>query len=174
MKPVSSDSLEAKSAESTFMTVVRLLRWDKPAGRLILMVPALWAVVLATLSNHLAGETARRFPEWPLLGVIVLGTLATSAGGCVVNDLWDRDIDTQVERTRNRPLASRALSVKVGIGVAMVAFFCAWGLSFYLKPLSFWLWCGSGAGDCALSAGKAGVSSAAARAFDCVGVCGAH
>ncbi len=139
MKPVSSDSLEAKSAESTFMTVVRLLRWDKPAGRLILMVPALWAVVLATLSNHLAGETARRFPEWPLLGVIVLGTLATSAGGCVVNDLWDRDIDTQVERTRNRPLASKALSVKVGIGVALVAFFCAWGLSFYLKPLSFWL-----------------------------------
>lgn len=139
MKPGSSDSLETKSAEPTWMTVVRLLRWDKPAGRLILMVPALWAVVLATLSANMAGETARRFPEWPLLGVIVLGTLATSAGGCVVNDLWDRDIDTQVERTRNRPLASKALSVKVGIGVALVAFFCAWGLSFYLNPLSFWL-----------------------------------
>ena len=93
------------------------------------MVPALWAAFLA----------ARGLPALPLLGVIVLGTLATSAGGCVVNDLWDRNIDTQVERTRNRPLAAKALSVKVGIAVALVALFCAWGLSLYLQPLSFWL-----------------------------------
>ena len=139
MKPVSDSSSEVKSAEPTWMTVVRLLRWDKPAGRLILMVPALWAVVLATLSAHLSGEVARRFPDWPLLGIIVLGTLATSAGGCVVNDLWDKDIDPQVERTKSRPLASKALSVKVGIAIALVALFCAWGLSLYLNPLSFWL-----------------------------------
>ena len=103
------------------------------------MVPALWAVVLATLSANLADTTTGRFPEWPLLGVIVLGTLATSAGGCVVNDLWDRDIDPKVERTKNRPLASKALSVKVGIGVALIALLCAYGLSLYLNPLSFWL-----------------------------------
>ncbi|PHK25328.1 4-hydroxybenzoate polyprenyltransferase, partial [Nostoc linckia z15] len=73
------------------------------------------------------------------VGVIVLGTLATSAAGCVVNDLWDRDIDPEVERTRDRPLASRALSVKVGIVVAIVAMACAGVLAFYLNPLSFWL-----------------------------------
>ena len=139
MKPAPASQRDRPDTEPTWMTVVRLLRWDKPAGRLILMIPALWAVVLATLSRSLLEETGGRFPEWPLLGVIVLGTLATSAGGCVVNDLWDRDIDTQVERTRNRPLAAKALSVKIGIGVALVAFFCAWGLSFYLNPLSFWL-----------------------------------
>lgn len=125
MKPPQDGS----SAEPTWITILRLLRWDKPAGRLILMVPALWAAFLA----------ARGLPALPLLGVIVLGTLATSAGGCVVNDLWDRNIDTQVERTRNRPLAAKALSVKVGIGVALVALFCAWGISLYLQPLSFWL-----------------------------------
>lgn len=125
MKP----ALKSRSDTSTWMTVVRLLRWDKPAGRLILMVPALWAVFLA----------ARGLPALPLIGVIVLGTLATSAAGCVVNDLWDRDIDSQVERTRDRPLAAKALSIKVGIGVALVAFLCAWGLSAYLTPLSFWL-----------------------------------
>lgn len=131
MKP----ALDGPSAEPTWMTVIRLLRWDKPAGRLILMIPALWAFVLA-----LSGvPTAEWLEKLPLVGVIVLGTLATSAGGCVVNDLWDRDIDTQVERTRTRPLAAKALSLKVGIGVALVAFFCAWGLSFYLNPLSFWL-----------------------------------
>ncbi len=131
MKP----ALDGPSAEPTWMTVIRLLRWDKPAGRLILMVPALWAFMLA-LSGVPEAEWLEKLP---LVGVIVLGTLATSAGGCVVNDLWDRDIDTQVERTRTRPLAAKALSVKVGIGVALVAFFCAWGLSFYLNPLSFWL-----------------------------------
>ena len=131
MKP----ALDAPSAEPTWMTIIRLLRWDKPAGRLILMLPALWAFVLALISV----PEAEWLEKLPLVGVIVLGTLATSAGGCVVNDLWDRDIDTQVERTRTRPLAAKALSVKVGIGVALVAFLCAWGLSFYLNPLSFWL-----------------------------------
>jgi 4-hydroxybenzoate polyprenyltransferase len=65
--------------------------------------------------------------------------LATSAMGCVVNDLWDRDIDPQVERTRQRPLAARTLSVKVGIAIALVALLCAAGLALYLTPLSFWL-----------------------------------
>lgn len=115
--------------ESTFLAVLRLLRWDKPAGRLILMIPALWAVFLA----------ARGMPPAPLVGVIVLGTLATSAAGCVINDLWDRNIDPQVERTKTRPLASRALTVQTGIGVAVIAFACAAVLAFYLNPLSFWL-----------------------------------
>lgn len=78
-------------------------------------------------------------PPLPLVGVIVLGTFATSAVGCVVNDLWDRDIDPQVTRTRDRPLASRALSVRVGIVIAFVALGCAGVLALYLNPLSFWL-----------------------------------
>ncbi|NQE38236.1 4-hydroxybenzoate solanesyltransferase [Microcoleus asticus] len=118
-----------RQPESTLLTVVRLLRWDKPAGRLILMIPALWAVFLAADGK----------PPAALVGVIVLGTLATSAAGCVINDLWDRDIDPEVERTRSRPLASRALTVQTGIGVALISFACAAILAFYLNPLSFWL-----------------------------------
>ncbi len=109
--------------------IIKLLRWDKPAGRLILMLPALWAVFLA----------AQGSPPVLLVLVIVLGSLATSAAGCVVNDLWDRDIDPHVNRTQKRPLASRALTVRVGVGVALVAFACAFGLSRYLNSLSFWL-----------------------------------
>lgn len=138
MKPA-IDGQPHSAPEPTWQSIVRLLRWDKPAGRLILMIPALWAVVLAASGLPARLPLSERLPDLPLIGVIVLGTLATSAGGCVVNDLWDRNIDTQVERTKNRPLAAKALSVKVGIGVALVAFFCAWGLSFYLNPLSFWL-----------------------------------
>jgi 4-hydroxybenzoate polyprenyltransferase len=93
------------------------------------MIPALWAVFLAA-----AGK-----PPLPLVGVIIFGSIATSAAGCVVNDLWDRDIDPQVERTSSRPLASRALSVQVGIVVGIVALACAAVVAFYLNPLSFWL-----------------------------------
>lgn len=112
-----------------WLTIIRLLRWDKPAGRLILMIPALWAVFLA----------AHGMPPVPLVGVIILGTLATSAAGCVINDLWDRDIDPQVERTRDRPLASRTLSIQVGVVVAFVAMACAFVLALYLNPFTFWL-----------------------------------
>ncbi|WP_269432863.1 4-hydroxybenzoate solanesyltransferase, partial [Crocosphaera watsonii] len=115
--------------EPTLLTIIRLLRWDKPAGRLILMIPALWAIFLA----------ARGLPPLPLIGVIILGTLATSAAGCVINDLWDRDIDPQVERTKKRPLAERSLSIKVGIIIAFISLCCAAVLAFYLNTLSFCL-----------------------------------
>ncbi len=113
--------------EPTWLTIIRLLRWDKPAGRLILMIPALWAIFLAE----------RGIPPLPLIGVIILGTLATSAAGCVINDLWDRDIDPQVERTKKRPLAERSLSIKVGIIIAFISLVCAAILAFYLNTLSF-------------------------------------
>lgn len=116
-------------SEPTWLTIIRLLRWNKPAGRLILMIPALWAVTLAS------GGT----PPLLLVGIIILGTLATSAAGCVINDLWDRDIDLQVKRTCTRPLAEKSLSVKVGIIIAFIALGCAVILAFYLNKLSFWL-----------------------------------
>jgi 4-hydroxybenzoate polyprenyltransferase len=120
---------EPNRPEPTWQTIIRLLRWDKPAGRLILMIPALWAVVLATQGK----------PPLLLIGVIMLGTLATSAAGCVVNDLWDRNIDPQVERTKHRPLAARSLSITTGVVVLLLSLLCAWGLASYLNPLSFWL-----------------------------------
>lgn len=122
MKPYSQPN-----AESTWWAVVRLLRWDKPSGRLILMIPALWAVVLA----------ARGRPPVPLIGIIVLGSLATSAAGCVINDLWDRNIDPQVKRTRHRPLASRVLSIRTGLVVMIIALVSAAGLATYFNPLTF-------------------------------------
>lgn len=115
--------------EPTWKAIVRLMRWDKPTGRLILMVPALWALVLA----------ARGVPPLPLLIVVIVGSIVTSAAGCIVNDLWDRDIDPQVQRTRTRPLAAKSLSVWVAIALAIVAFLCAYGLSRYLTPFSYWL-----------------------------------
>ncbi len=119
-------------AESIPLAIIRLLRWDKPAGRLILMIPALWALCAVARSLH-------RWPPLDLTLAIVLGSIATSAAGCVVNDLWDRNIDPLVERTKTRPLAARSLSVGVGLAVLVVAALCALAIASYLNPFSFGL-----------------------------------
>ena len=112
---------------ATLTAIVQLLRWDKPAGRLILVVPALWGAFLA----------ARGTPPPSAIAVMVLGALSTSAAGCIANDLWDRNLDPLVERTKNRPLASRKLSISVAIVVGIVATFCAFILATFLNPLTF-------------------------------------
>jgi 4-hydroxybenzoate polyprenyltransferase len=75
---------------------LELLRWQKPSGRLILLIPAGWALWLSPTSP----------PDPVLVGWIVLGGLAVSGAGCIANDLWDRRIDPLVDRTKGRPLAS--------------------------------------------------------------------
>ena len=123
--------------------IFRLLRWDKPTGRLILMVPALWSVFLA----------AEGQPPWALVGVIILGAIATSAAGCVVNDLWDRNIDPHVKRTRKRPPGiARIIRSSRPWGVAGVPALCLRSVSLP-EPAQLYSLCFSGAGDFALSSG---------------------
>lgn len=80
---------------------IQLLRWNKPSGRLILLIPAGWSLWLA--------PTAPPAPS--LVTLIVLGGLAVSGAGCIANDLWDRRFDREVTRTRHRPLAQGKLSL---------------------------------------------------------------
>lgn len=79
---------------------ILLARLDRPIGIWLLFLPGLWGVLL---SGQPAGETLR------LILLFAAGSLVMRAAGCVVNDLWDRDIDRQVARTAGRPLASGAL-----------------------------------------------------------------
>jgi 4-hydroxybenzoate polyprenyltransferase len=115
-----------KSPEPKLAAIIRLLRWDKPTGRLILMMPALWSVFLAA-EGHSSLAPGRESLFW--------ARLATSAAGCVVNDLWDRNIDPRVKRTRRRPLAARELSVSVAMGVLLVVSpLCLWALASISTP----------------------------------------
>jgi len=79
---------------------VALLRWNKPSGRLILLIPAGWSLWL-----NPAGA-----PSLQLILQILIGGLSVSAAGCVANDLWDQRIDREVARTSQRPLARGDLS----------------------------------------------------------------
>ncbi len=94
---------------STIADLLRLIRWHKPSGRLILLIPAGWALWLAPDA-----------PPTPALVVLMLvGGLAVSAAGCVANDLWDRRIDPLVERTRERPLAAGRVGVATAVAVLL-------------------------------------------------------
>ena len=101
-------------AGTTFSRVmspwVALLRWNKPSGRLILLVPAGWSLWLAPDAP----------PSPTLVLQILIGGLAVSGAGCIANDLWDQTIDRQVERTRRRPLASGTLNRTQAFGVLML------------------------------------------------------
>lgn len=81
---------------------LELLRWNKPTGRLILLIPAGWALWL----------TPSAPPEPMLICQILVGGLAVSGAGCIANDLWDRRFDGRVERTSQRPLARGAIGVR--------------------------------------------------------------
>ena len=77
-----------------------LARLDRPIGTWLLFLPGLWGILLARVP---VTETIR------LVSLFAFGSLVMRAAGCVVNDLWDRDIDRKVARTAGRPLASGAL-----------------------------------------------------------------
>mmetsp|Transcript_21466 Transcript_21466/g.64406 ORF Transcript_21466/g.64406 Transcript_21466/m.64406 type:complete len:588 (-) Transcript_21466:108-1871(-) len=85
-----------------------LMRLDKPIGTWLLAWPCAWSIALAAEPGGL--------PDMKLLGLFAAGALLLRGAGCTVNDLWDRDLDKKVERTRNRPLASGALSASQAIG----------------------------------------------------------
>lgn len=78
----------------------KLMRLDKPIGILLLLWPTLWALWIAADGR----------PNWILLWIFVLGTVLMRSAGCVINDYADRNFDAHVERTRERPLATGAVS----------------------------------------------------------------
>jgi 4-hydroxybenzoate polyprenyltransferase len=95
-----------------------LIRWNRPAGWLLLLWPSLAALWVA----------ADGFPGWHLIAVFTLGTILMRSAGCCVNDVADRDFDKHVKRTANRPVTSGRLGVKEALAVGVVLALCAFGL----------------------------------------------
>lgn len=101
----------------------RLMRFHRPIGIYLLLWPTLWALWLA----------AEGRPGTAVLLVFVLGTILMRAAGCVINDVADRDFDPQVERTRDRPLASGALSTTDALRLFVLLAFVAFCLAASLQ-----------------------------------------
>ena len=95
-----------------------LIRWNRPAGWLLLLWPTLTALWVA----------ADGFPGWHLLTVFTLGTVLMRSAGCTVNDVADREFDRHVKRTAQRPITSGRLGVKEALAVGAVLALLAFAL----------------------------------------------
>ncbi len=102
--------------KARFQLWLQLIRWDRPAGWLLLLWPTLSALWVA----------AGGFPGWHLFAVFTLGTVLMRSAGCCVNDVADRDFDRHVKRTAQRPVTSGAVgpgeALAVGAVLALAAF----------------------------------------------------
>jgi 4-hydroxybenzoate polyprenyltransferase len=85
-----------------------LMRVDRPIGSWLLYWPCAWSVALAGVGG-----------KWALFLTLGLGAFVMRSAGCAYNDIVDRDLDRQVERTRLRPLASRRVGVRAAWGLVV-------------------------------------------------------
>lgn len=95
-----------------------LIRWNRPAGWLLLLWPTLAALWIA----------AGGFPGWHLVAVFTLGTILMRSAGCCINDVADREFDRHVKRTAQRPVTSGKVGVKEALTVGAVLALAAFGL----------------------------------------------
>ena len=101
-----------------------LIRWNRPAGWLLLLWPTLSALWVASGG----------FPGWHLLVVFTLGTILMRSAGCCLNDVADRDFDKHVKRTAERPVTSGRIGVKEALLLGAVLALIAFGLVLTLRP----------------------------------------
>jgi 4-hydroxybenzoate polyprenyltransferase len=83
------------------LAIFELMRLNKPIGIYLLLWPALLALVISTNGNFMYSH----------LLIIIIGSILVRSAGCVINDIWDKDLDGGVERTKTRPIPSKKLSI---------------------------------------------------------------
>jgi 4-hydroxybenzoate polyprenyltransferase len=100
-----------------------LIRWNRPAGWLLLLWPTLSALWVA----------ADGFPGWHLIAVFTLGTILMRSAGCCLNDVADRNFDRHVKRTADRPVTSGRIGVKEALALGAVLALMSFGLVLTLR-----------------------------------------
>ena len=108
---------------------VIIARVDRPIGWWLLLLPGWWAI----LAHHNETIETAKLMGWFLVGAIIM-----RAAGCIINDLWDRNIDKKVSRTAMRPLAAGTISVRsalIFLGIMLIV-----GLLVLLQlPFKAWI-----------------------------------
>ncbi|KAG6581547.1 4-hydroxybenzoate polyprenyltransferase, mitochondrial, partial [Cucurbita argyrosperma subsp. sororia] len=105
-----------------------LARLDKPIGTWLLAWPCMWSITLAASPGQL--------PDFKMLTLFGCGALLLRGAGCTINDLLDQDIDTKVERTKLRPVASGQLTQPQGISFLGLQLFLGLGILLQLNNYS--------------------------------------
>ena len=81
-----------------------LMRLDRPIGTWLLFIPALWSILLAG-----------GLSQWPILILFAIGAIIMRGAGCIINDLWDQDLDGKVERTAKRPIPAGDVTIRQAV-----------------------------------------------------------
>ncbi|XXG60334.1 hypothetical protein AAC387_Pa04g2267 [Persea americana] len=126
-QPASSSWIDLYLPESV-QPYARLARLDRPIGTWLLAWPCMWSITLAATPGNL--------PDFKLLSFFGCGALLLRGAGCTVNDLLDRDIDTKVERTKLRPIASGILTPFQGLSFLGLQLLLGLGILLQLNTYS--------------------------------------
>lgn len=110
-------------------TLASLIRLSNQSGTLLLMLPTLWTMLLAS----------RGRPSFTLMVIFAAGSFLMRSAGVIMNDLADRPYDRQVARTRTRPLASGALELRQALAALTILLLLAASLLAFLNPLTILL-----------------------------------
>ena len=98
---------------------IELTRLDKPIGYMLLFWPCVWGLTLVYDFNSEINT------YYKYLIFFLLGSILMRSAGCIINDITDKKFDQKVERTKNRPIASEKISIKLALLYALVLCFCA-------------------------------------------------
>ncbi|PID61109.1 MAG: 4-hydroxybenzoate octaprenyltransferase [Gammaproteobacteria bacterium] len=115
--------------EKKLPAYIALTRLDRPIGIYLLMWPMLWALWFA----------AGGLPRFDVLVIFIAGAVLTRSAGCAINDFADRDFDGHVARTKQRPLATGALSAREAVTAAAILFLAAFVLVLFTNPMTIGL-----------------------------------
>ncbi|KAK9364749.1 UbiA prenyltransferase family-domain-containing protein [Lipomyces kononenkoae] len=99
-----------RSLPKSVLPYAQLVRLDKPVGTWLLLWPCTWGITMAAYATNASLlDTA-----W-MLSLFGVGSLIMRGAGCIINDLWDRNLDQKVERTAMRPIAAGLITPKQAI-----------------------------------------------------------
>ena len=105
---------------------IRLGRFDRPVGFWLLLLPGWWVLPLTNLDLINCIK---------LMFVFLIGSIVMRAAGCTINDMWDKDIDKKISRTKTRPLASGEISILHAtyflITMLLIGLICLYQLNVY-------------------------------------------
>ena len=93
---------------------LELTRLKRPIGYMLLFWPCLWGLTIA----YNFSMNIQFFMKYALL--FFLGAILMRSAGCIVNDIFDKNFDSKVERTKNRPIASGDISIKLGLFYVLI------------------------------------------------------
>lgn len=112
-----------------YLHYIHLMRLHKPIGIFLLLWPTLWALWLAK----------RGMPDLKLIVIFITGVILMRSAGCIINDIWDRNYDGHVDRTRDRPLASGQVTVQEAMILALILVLSAFVLVLFCNHLTIFL-----------------------------------